>query len=53
MDQQAGVATMPPEVKGRDTVSIESHYLCSWDSYLPHNHSEKDALFNKVDQTMD
>ena len=53
MDKQARVAATPPEVEGRDLVIVEPHYLCSWDSYSPHDHSEGDALFDKVDQTMD
>ena len=53
MDKQTRVAATPPEVEGRDLVIVEPCYLCSWDSYSPHNHSEGDALFNKVDQTMD
>ena len=53
MDEQAGVAATAPEVEGRDTVTIEPHYLCSWDTYSPHDHSEGDALFDEVDQTMD
>jgi hypothetical protein len=53
MNQQARVAPTPPEVEGRDIVTIEPHYLCSWNSYSPYNHSEGDALFNEVDQTMD
>ena len=53
MDEQARVAETPPEVEGRDPVIIEPRYLCSWDSYSPHDHSEGDALFDEVDQTMD
>ena len=53
MDEQAGVAEVPPEVEGRDLVIVEPHYLCSWDSYSPYDHSEGDALFDKADQTMD
>ena len=53
MNQQARVALTPPEVESRDIVTIEPYYLCSWDSYLPYDHSEGDALFDEVDQTMD
>ena len=53
VDEQAGVAAPTPAVEGRDTVTVEPRYLCSWDSYSPHDHSEGDALFNEVDQTMD
>ena len=53
MDEQAGVAATPPEVEGRDPIIVEPRYLCSWDDYSPHNHSEGDALFDEVDQTMD
>ena len=44
---------MPPKVKGRDMVTIESHYLCSWDDYSPHNHSKGDALCDEANLTMD
>ena len=44
---------MPPEVEGRDSVIVEPRYLCSWDTYSPHDHSEGDALFDEADQTMD
>ena len=53
MDDQAGVAEAPPEVEGGDTVIVEPHYLCSWDSYSPYDHSKGNALFDEVDQTMD
>ena len=53
MDEQTRVAVTPPEVEGRDPVIIEPRYLCSWDDYSPHDHSEGDALFNEADQTMD
>ena len=53
MDEQARVDAATPEVEEGDMVIVEPRYLCSWDSYSPHNHSEGDALFNKVDQTMD
>ena len=53
MDEQAGVDAVTPEVKEGDTVIIEPCYLCSWDSYSPHDHSEGDALFDEADQTMD
>ena len=53
MDKQAEVAAMPPEVEGRDPVIVGPRYLCSWDNYSPYDHSKGDALFDKVDQTMD
>ena len=53
MDEQAGMAATTPEVEEGDTVIVEPHYLCSWDSYSPHDHSEGDALFDEADQTMD
>ena len=53
VDEQAGMAAMPSEVEEGDTVIVEPRYLCSWDSYSPHDHSEGDALFDEVDQTMD
>ena len=53
MDEQARMAVTTSEVEEGDTVIVEPHYLCSWDSYSPHNHSEGDALFDKADQTMD
>ena len=53
VDEQARVDTQTPEVEEGDTVIVEPHYLCSWDSYSPHDHSEGDALFDEVDQTMD
>jgi hypothetical protein len=53
VDEQARMAATTSEVKGRDTVIVEPHYLCSWDSYSPHNYSEGDALFDEADQTMD
>ena len=53
VDEQAGVAATTPEVEGRNTVTVEPRYLCSWDSYSPYDHSEGDALFDKADQTMD
>ena len=53
MDKQAGMAATTPEVEEGDMVIVEPCYLCSWDSYSPHDHSEGDALFDKVDQTMD
>ena len=53
MDEQARVAETPPEVEGRDPVIVEPRYLCSWDSYSPHDHSEGDTLFDEADQTMD
>ena len=53
VDEQAGVAATPPEVEEGDTVIVEPRYLCSWDSYSPHDHSEGDALFDEADQTMD
>ena len=53
MDEQARMAATPSEVEGRDPVIVEPCYLCSWDSYSPHDHSEGDALFNEADQTMD
>ena len=52
IDQQAEVALLPPEVESRDIVTIEPHYLYSWDSYSPHNYSKGDALFNEADQIM-
>ena len=53
VDEQAGVAATAPEVERRDTVTVEPRYLCSWDTYSPHDHSEGDALFDEADQTMD
>ena len=53
VDEQAGVDASAPEVEEGDTVIVEPRYLCSWDSYSPHDHSEGDALFDEVDQTMD
>ena len=53
VDEQTRVAATPPEVEGRDSVIIEPRYLCSWDSYSPHDHSKGDALFDEADQTMD
>ena len=53
VDEQAGVDAQAPEMEGGDTVIIEPRYLCSWDSYSPHDHSKGDALFDKADQTMD
>jgi hypothetical protein len=53
VDKQAGVASLPPEVKGRDTIIIEPHYLYLWDNYSPYDHSEGDALFDEADPTMD
>ena len=53
MDEQARMAAMTPEVEEGDTVIVEPRYLCSWDSYSPYDHSEGDALFDEVDQTMD
>ena len=53
MDKQARVAATPPEVEGRDPVTIEPCYLCSWDNYSPYDHRKGEVLFNEVDQTMD
>ena len=53
MDEQARMAAMTSEVEEGDTVIVEPRYLCSWDSYSPHDHSEGDALFDEADQTMD
>ena len=53
VDEQAGMAPPPSEVEGRDPVIVEPCYLCSWDSYSPHDHSKGDALFDEADQTMD
>ena len=53
VDEQARMAAMTSEVEEGDTVIVEPRYLCSWDSYSPHDHSEGDALFDKADQTMD
>ena len=53
VDEQAGVDVLAPEVEEGDTVIVEPRYLCSWDSYSPHDHSEGNALFNEADQTMD
>ena len=53
MDEQARMAMTTSEVEEGDMIIVEPHYLCSWDSYSPHDHSEGDALFDEVDQTMD
>ena len=53
VDEQARMAATTSEVEGRNTVTVEPRYLCSWDSYSPHDHSEGDALFDEADQTMD
>jgi hypothetical protein len=53
VDEQARMAATPSEVEGGDPVIVEPHYLCSWDSYSPHNHSKGDALFDEADQTID
>ena len=53
VDEQARMETQTPEVEGGDSVIVEPRYLCSWDSYSSYDHSEGDALFDEVDQTMD
>ena len=53
MDEQAGVAATTSAMEGRDMVTVEPRYLCSWDSYSPYDHSEGDALFDEADPTMD
>ena len=53
MDEQAGVAAATSEMEEGDMVIVEPRYLCSWDSYSPHDHSEGNALFDEADQTMD
>jgi hypothetical protein len=53
VDEQARMAATTSEMEEGDTVIVEPRYLCSWDSYSPHNHSEGNALFDEADQTMD
>ena len=53
MDEQARMAVEAPEMEEGDTVIVEPRYLCLWDSYSPHDHSEGNALFDEADQTMD
>jgi hypothetical protein len=44
----------PQEVEGTvDDIEVYSSWLHPWNTYSPHDHSKGEALFNKVDPTMD